>query len=1090
MNKPDISERNFEQSVELGLLGDPDLPLTTTSYYRKLATAGTDGYSRELCLHLTSLFDFVTTTQPQTWAKLVKQYGGNDKLAREQFSLRLATEISKRGSLDVLRKGVSDHGCKFELAYFRPETSLNPTHQQHYNANILGVARQLHFSTRRPNDSIDIVLFLNGLPLITIELKNPLTGQTYLDAISQYRERDASELIFQNGRCLAHFAVDPDQAWMATQLRGSRTIFRPFNRGTEHGAGNPPNPTGFRTAYLWEQVWQRDSMLDLVNKFVQFVEEEDEQGHKTGSRELVFPRYHQLTAVRNMVAHASKEGAGRTYLVQHSAGSGKTKTIAWLAHHLASLHDARDQRVFNSVVVVSDRRILDHQLQRAVRSFAQVVGLVEAIDEDSSQLREALEKGKGIIVTTMQKFPIVLKNITELAGERFAVIMDEAHSSQQGGAARSLKDVLSVGGLAEAEQVDGSDKPDDEDEINTLIEVQMRGRGRLPHVSFFAFTATPKAKTLQTFGTPYSDGSYVPFSLYSMRQAIEEGYILDVLRNYTTFRVYFSLLKMAADDPRYEKRTAIQQLTDYAGLHAHAIATKATIMIEHFHNHTRHKIAGLAKAMVVTPSRLHAVLYALAFRKYLKEHNLPYKVLVAFSGRVRDPETNFEYTEAEMNGISDIQTASTFKQPAYRFLIVADKFQTGFDEPLLHTMYVDKRLRGVKAVQTLSRLNRTYKPDKEDTMVLDFVNRADDIQKAFQQYYQTTILREGTDLNSLYDLQTALFSFYLFTDAEVDEFASVYFSGENKPSTQAQLHIILDPLVKAFTKLNSSEQAALRGKLISYIDLYSFLANILTFADASLEKLYQFARLLLRKLPISQDTLPATIRERINMDSYRVQETGSGEIKLLGKDGQLHAPADRTEQTLAARDRAPLSRILEYVNEHYGTDFTDEDKLNSFTDDMRRRMESNRNLVNAMNVAVNPRVEDRLLAFRGFFSRTLEAMIEANFNIYQKITDDATLHAMIRQMLFDQLADRLITQTPPLELSINCWDMPTHSIGASELEIATQQRRLNVKPSHPLPCLTLNPQPPPPSRAAPLSPRLRRCYCPYCAGSRTPLLLL
>ncbi len=672
MNKPDISERNFEQSVELGLLGDPDLPLTTTSYYHKLATAGTDGYSRELCLHLTSLFDFVTTTQPQTWAKLVKQYGGNDKLAREQFSLRLATEISKRGSLDVLRKGVSDHGCKFELAYFRPETSLNPTHQQHYNANILGVARQLHFSTRRPNDSIDIVLFLNGLPLITIELKNPLTGQTYLDAISQYRERDASELIFQNGRCLAHFAVDPDQAWMATQLRGSRTIFRPFNRGTEHGAGNPPNPTGFRTAYLWEQVWQRDSMLDLVNKFVQFVEEEDEQGHKTGSRELVFPRYHQLTAVRNMVAHTSKEGAGRTYLVQHSAGSGKTKTIAWLAHHLASLHDARDQRVFNSVVVVSDRRILDHQLQRAVRSFAQVVGLVEAIDEDSSQLREALEKGKGIIVTTMQKFPIVLKNITELAGERFAVIMDEAHSSQQGGAARSLKDVLSVGGLAEAEQVDGS-----------------------------------------------------------------------------------------------------------------------------------------------------------------------------------------------------------------------------------------------------------------------------------------------------------------------------------------------------------------------------------------------------------------------------------GEIKLLGKDGQLHAPADRTEQTLAARDRAPLSRILEYVNEHYGTDFTDEDKLNSFTDDMRRRMESNRNLVNAMNVAVNPRVEDRLLAFRGFFSRTLEAMIEANFNIYQKITDDAALREMIRQMLFNQLADRLTTQTSPLELSINCWDMPTHSIGASELEIATQQRRLNVKPGHPLPCLTLNPQPPPPpSRAAPLSPRLRRCYCPYCAGSRTPLLLL
>lgn len=628
MQAMEISEKNFEFLIEATLLaGGPDAyPVSslavgeeTPPALGEFAPGGyrmrkPEEYDLALCLIPRDVLDFIYATQPKEWEKFVKQHGAE---AQDRLLNRLASEVKNRGTLEVLRKGIKSDGCTFHLAYFRPSSGLNEELQRLHDANLFGVVRQLAYSQRSAK-TLDLALFLNGLPIFTAELKNPLTGQNVQDAVRQYRfDRDPREPLFAFGRCLAHFAIDHDLVYVATHLQGPTTVFLPFNQGWNGGAGNPPSVNGFATAYLWERIWAKDSVLELIQHFIQVVEEEDDKGRRTGERKLVFPRYHQLDAVRRLVRNARDAGAGRQYLIQHSAGSGKSNSIAWLAHQLSILHDASDRRVFDSIIVITDRRVLDRQLQRTVRQFEQTAGVVENIDTTSRQLQQALEDGKTIIVTTLQKFPVIVNQIGDLPGKRFAVIVDEAHSSQTGESTKSLKVVLAGATLETVEEIEGAEEEDLEDRIVA----EMRKRGRLPNVSFFAFTATPKPKTLELFGSRQPDGRFASFSLYTMRQAIEEKFILDVLENYTTYKTYWSLLKTVAEDPRYDRVKAAYLLKSFVDLHPHAIAKKVAIIVEHFVGQVMPRIEGQAKAMIVTRSRLHALRYKLEVDRYLREHN-------------------------------------------------------------------------------------------------------------------------------------------------------------------------------------------------------------------------------------------------------------------------------------------------------------------------------------------------------------------------------------------------------------------------------------------------------------------------------------
>ncbi len=1014
----DTSEQDFESVIERFLTGQsvspkpvrPDSAAEGRSEYgsgdfTQYRSRKQEDYDRTSCLDAEILFDFIRASQAETWEKLKQQHGVHVK---ERFLKRLVSEIERRGTLDVLRKGVTDLGCYFHLAYFKPETALNEEHRRLYRSNVLSIIRQVHYSLKNEN-SIDVVLFLNGLPVFTAELKNPVKGQNVENAVWQYKkDRDPKEPLLKFGRCLAHFAVDTDLVFMTTHLQGTSTEFLPFNRGHENGAGNPPNPNGFRTAYLWESIWQPDSVLDIINHFLRRVDVLDENGRPTGKKKLIFPRYHQLDLVRNLVADARELGPGQSYLVEHSAGSGKSNTIAWLAHQLAGLHDEKDKRVFDTIIVITDRRVLDQQLRQTVKSFEQTRGLVSAIDKQkSSRLAEALEAGKDIIVTTLQTFPFVAEKLTAVKSKTFAVLIDEAHSSQTGETTRSLKRTLAAPSLEEASKEDEGPASDDEDEINARIEALMKNTGRLPNVSFFAFTATPKGKTLELFGTPQSDGSFRSFSLYPMRQAIEERFILDVLKNYTTFKVYFGLNKRIEDDPDYPRKKAIALLRSYADLHEHAIRTKTEIIVEHFETQVKNRIGKQAKAMVVTRSRLHAVRYKQMFDRVSKTLRLPWKALVAFSGTVKDPETGLEYTEAGMNGFSDSQTAEAFKQSGNRFLIVAEKFQTGFDQPLLHTMYVDKILSGVNAVQTLSRLNRIHPPDKEDTMVLDFANEAEDIQEAFQPYYEATLLTEPTDPNKLYDIKRTAEEFLIYQRQDVEAFAKVYFS---KKGSQEKLRPILDPVVERFKEREKDEREEFRKAVTTFVRLYSFLSHVIRFKDPELEKTYQFLRILRALLPTVVERLPVDVTDKINMESYRIQETSTGEIRLLNEDGELEPIKDLGTGGTEEDEKIPLSEIVEYINENYGTDFTDEDKVQHFARDMERRLTDSEGLRHALDSSINPSRETRLLAFSDYFSEILEDMIDSNTAIYNRIQADPRFGELFREVMFRRV-DQFMVMT-------------------------------------------------------------------------------
>jgi len=972
-------------------------------------------YDAERALMTADLFGFIEATQPKAWTRL---QGLHKASLHPLFLNAYAKAVAQRGVLDVLRHGLKFYGTRIKVAAFAPAHGLNPQVQLQYAANRLVVVRQLHYDPTAPDLSLDLALFVNGIPVVTAELKNAMTGQTVVHAKKQYRtDRSPDAPIFRFKRgALVHFAVDTDVAEMTTRLRRSQTFFLPFNRGHGTGAGNAPEPGKHRTFYLWEQVWQRDSLLDILGRFMHLqVEETKAASGRPRQREtMIFPRYHQLDAVRTLVLAARAGGAGTNYLVQHSAGSGKSNSIAWLAHRLSSLHDAADQRIYHSVIVLTDRRVLDRQLQDTIYQFDHKAGVVEKIDKRSDQLAQALASGTPIIISTIHKFGFIHGQIEGLPDRRYAIIVDEAHSSQSGEMAVKVKEILSDSSLAQKLEEDGED-------LSAPDQLALRAalfRGPQPNMSFFAFTATPKYKTLELFGHRGPDGKPAPFHLYSMRQAIEEGFILDVLQGYTTYTAYFKLIKAVEQDPELDKKKASRALARFMSLHPHNIAQKIEVIVEHFRRSTQHKIGGRAKAMVVTSSRLHAVRYKLAFDAYIAEKGYAdVRALVAFSGEVvdRDVPGDPTYTEVGMNNVtadrdglprftSEGELPERYASDAFQVLLVANKYQTGFDEPRLHTMYVDKRLSGIQAVQTLSRLNRTC-AGKEDTFVLDFVNARDEILASFQDYYEGATVGEQVDPQRLYELQTELDAAHVYLQSEVDAFAAVFFKadGNKKAADHARLNALLDPAVDRFKDKDETPQAEFRSQLAAFTRLYGFMAQIVPFADSDLEKLYAFGRMLQTKLPRLGDTEPQVVLgEDVALYYYRLQNKGEGPLLLASGGGR---PLDGPQETGTGtpnRDKERLSKLIEVVNDRFGTEFTDADQL--FFDAVEEHLVGEQGLGEAARA--NTR-EDFGIKARQVVEDAFVDRHSSNGDIVERFFSDPEFKATVEAFLVGRLYDRL-----------------------------------------------------------------------------------
>jgi len=920
------TEKAFEEAIEAVLL-------SPEGGWQKGDAAQ---FSRPLALDESVLFAFLEETQAAEWQRLETIHRGN---ARQKFLERLDKELAAVGMLDILRNGITDNGVQFKLAYFKPAHSLNPDTERLYLLNRLTVTRQVKYSLKNEN-SIDLLLSLNGLPVATVEIKNQFTGQDATNAKRQYIEdRDPAELLFQfKKRALVHFVVDADEVYFTTLLNRGKTRFFPFNKGFEQGAGNPLNKHGHKTAYLWEEIWQRDSWLDIVGRFIHLeTETKTEDGKKKKEERIIFPRYHQLTAVRELEADAKAHGTGKNYLIQHSAGSGKSNSIAWLSYRLFSLW-ADNQKVFNSVVVITDRRVLDKQLQDTIFQFEHKTGVVQKIDQNTGQLRDALISGSGIIITTLQKFPFVLESIARLAKEsgadsgatltkiaqnKYAVIIDEAHSSQSGESTKEMKGILGGKKYEGREGEETEDEADGEDFIRQSI----LDRGKQPNISFFAFTATPKPKTLEVFG---ENGE--PSQLYTMRQAIEEGFILDVLKHYMTYKTFFKLSKAIEDDPEVNKKKASRAIARFVSLHPYNLAQKTEVMIEHFRQITSKKIGGKAKAMVVTGSRLHAVRYYFEFKKYLKEKGYSHiKPLVAFSGKVQDPDIpNKSWTETELNGFGEKELPERFKTDEFQLLLVADKYQTGFDQPLLHTMYVDKKLSGVKAVQTLSRLNRIH-TGKEDTFVLDFANEREEILESFQPYYEITSLEEPSDPNRLYDLKREIEGAQVIWQSEVDNFCREYYSKPNlhQNKIHALMNAYVDPAVQRFAALNDEEQKEdFKNSATSFVNAYSYLSQIMPFEDMELEKFYTYCRFLLLKLPKKNLNDRFKLKDEVSLEYYRLQKISDDSIVLEpNQEYKIKAPLE-AGLPKGVDEYTQLSEIIQVLNERFGTDFTEAERFN------------------------------------------------------------------------------------------------------------------------------------------------------------------
>ncbi len=957
-------------------------------------------YDPETALFPAEVVAFVQKTQPKIWARLIQL----DAVKAPAILLdSLVKELAAKGALAVLREGFKCMGQTVRLAYFAPNTGLNPAATRSYADNRLTMVRQVK---TKIGAIPDIVLAVNGLPVATLELKNPLSATRWNveHAKYQYRERDPKELLFAfKQRCLVHFAVDTELVFMTTKLEGKDTFFLPFNLGHNHGAGNPPATEDVRTSYLWRKVLTRDSLMDILARFIHLEVEEKTvttaKGEKRHRKEsLIFPRYHQLDAVRALTNHAQTHGAGHNYLIQHSAGSGKSNSIAWLAHRLSCLHDEHNEKIFHSVVVITDRRVLDQQLQNTIFQFEHKLGVVQKIDENTQQLAHALADGVPIIISTIQKFPFITQAIRTLeasgkgvaiptAGKRFAVIVDEAHSSQSGETAMELRKILNKDGIeaAIAEQLlDMDDDSLSEEAKKGLLREQLK-RAKQPNLSYFAFTATPKFKTLTVFNEPGKDGK-APFHHYSMRQTIEEGFIHDVLAHYTCYKRYYKLIQKAEADPEVPHRKTARALARFVEFHDYEIAQKVEVIVEHFRTHTRHKIGGRAKAMVVTGSREHAVRYKLGFDKYIQEKGYTgVKSLVAFSGEVTLKDfADKRFTEATMNGgIKESELPEKFNTAEYQVLLVAEKYQTGFDQPLLHSMYVDKRLAGIQAVQTLSRLNRTTR-GKTDTFVLDFVNEPADIYAAFKPYYETTDKGDDTDPQQLNTLAHTLAERKIYTEAEVSAWCEIWFRNRQNPTggEHKKLNSLLDLAVPRFSVLDEEDQLLFKSQLVSFRNLYRFVSQIIPFQDSGHEKLYTYIRFLLTKLPRTTDGRVVHIDDEVELKYYRLQKISEGAIDLrAGETEGLKGPT--AVGTGQADEDVQLSILVDKLNDRFGTEFTPADQL--FFDQIRETAVANEKLRHAV-------MANSIENFAPVFNKQLENLflerMDGNEGIFVRLMND------------------------------------------------------------------------------------------------------
>ncbi len=970
MPNSNTSEKDFQNEIIDHLVGK--------SGYEKRKT---ENYDKASCLDVELVLKFIQETQPREWNRFKKLYG--DK-AEEKFFIRLVKEIEGKGTINILRNGFKDVGCNFQLFYPKPNNKKNPDLFEKFEKNIFSVVDELEYEDREKGNRLDLVIFVNGLPIITIELKDTFS-QGVDRAINQYKkDRDPRERIFKN--CFVHFAMSDEAIWMATKLAGDETRFLPFNKELV----NPEVKDDFKTSYLYKDILQIEKLSKLISNFIYL-----EQDEETKEENYIFPRFHQLDCVNNLLRDSNP---GENYLIQHSAGSGKTKTIAWLAHGLMNKFDKGDERVYDIIIVISDRKVIDGQLQDQVKAFEKRRGVVEKIDKNSNQLKEALKNGSNIIVTTLQKFPFVLGELGDLEKRKYAVIIDEAHSSQTGISARKMKQVLAVKDLEEAEAVVEQEELEDvEEELMNEIESSKR----LKNVSFFAFTATPKNKTLEMFGIPEKDGKhYRPYHLYSMKQAIEEGFILNVLKYYLDYDTYFKLVKKVTEDKEYEEKKAKKLLRNFVEKHPHTVSKKVEIMLDHFMGSTLQKINGKARAMVVTRSRAHAVLYKKVFDRLIQEEGYPIKTLVAFTGIVED--NGKKYSENSMNDLPPKETIEgAFEKEPYKILIVANKFQTGFDQPLLHTIYVDKQLNGITAVQTLSRANRIYK-GKNDTLIVDFANLPDVIKKSFEPYYEDTYLEEPTDPHKLYDIEDKLKDFGIFDKNDIDTFVKSYKKGE----PQSRLHSILNPVVEEFKKKSKKDQVEFKKALRRYQNIYSFLSQLIPFSDIELEKLYIFNKFLMKKLPAINNPLPYAVMEDVDMDSYKITDKGLAQINL-SSDGGLK-PISSTAGKYNEESSKKLSLIVKELNDTYGTKFSKDDKV--FLNRVKDNLLSNRELMERME---NNSKENVKAIFERFVDGEIAKLLGSDMELYKRIVDNEKLRKRFESALFELIYEEFNKKKKP-----------------------------------------------------------------------------
>lgn len=928
----DYKEKRFEQDIESYLLNKGGYVKGDMSTY-----------DRGMAVDLPVLVSFIKKTQEKEWRRYETIYGEN---AEKKLYKRFNEEVVAHGLIHVLRHGINDRGVKLKVCYFKPESSFNHILMDNYDSNILTVTRQFAYSIENKN-TIDMVILLNGIPIVAIELKNQITGQSVENAKKQFMyDRNPKESCFQfNRRFLVYFAVDLYEVWMTTKLKGKDTYFLPFNQGSGGagkvgGSGNPENPNGYSTSYLWEQVLTKDSLMNIVQRFLHLQVKKKKvikDGKEVFDKEekIIFPRYHQLDVVTKLVDDVKVNGSGKSYLIQHSAGSGKSNSIAWTCYRLASLHDKNNTNIFTSVIIVTDRKVLDKQLQDTISSFDHTFGLVETIGEgkSSKDLRDAINSGKKIIVTTLQKFPVIFEEVENTKGKRFAVIVDEAHSSQTGSSAQKLKTALAdkEEALKEFEEIERIEEENKEDFEDKLVK-ELLTHGKHKNLSFFAFTATPKQKTLESFGVANPDGTFSPFHIYSMKQAIEEGFIHDVLANYMTYKTCFKVAKSVPDNPELPEIDAMKAIKRFKSLHPYNLEQKTAIIIEYFRDVTMKKIGGHAKAMVVTASRLHAVRYFKEFKKYIERKG--YKdldVLVAFSGTIKDKES--EHTEESLNikkdggKVGEKQLPEVFSGDEFQVLIVAEKYQTGFDEPLLHTMFVDKKLNGVKAVQTLSRLNRTTR-GKEDTFIMDFVNEAEDIKKAFAPYYEETTLSEEININLIYDTKILIRQYMLFNDDDVNKFNKIYYKKSQSDTDLGKITSLLTPILKNFVKLSEEDQYKFIKAVKNFVRWYAYIIHIARLFDKELQKEYNFSKYLSKVLP-KNPVEKVNLDDKIKLEYYRIDKTFDGSIALQGDKSEsvLENPKKIDLNKNKNQDEELLEVIINQINDRFGGIFTDGDKV-------------------------------------------------------------------------------------------------------------------------------------------------------------------